>query len=183
MADEGLTAGVVNGGEVHGVLTGGIGGVTGHADIGVAHAQLGDGTVKVHGDDFQLQAQVIGNVAAQCDVKAGQLRLVVGVQSVELIGSKVGAGNHGQLAVVDGFQQGLQLVQGHCGKIRLRYRGGGGGLIAGGFGGGIGGLGGGSGGSAGSQGQHQAQSQHHCKQLFHIHFSFSYSSLVRRGFV
>ena len=117
MANEGLTAGVVNIGEAHSVLTGRIGGVASHADVSLASAQLGNGAVEVHGDNFQLQLQEVSEVVAQGNVEAGQGGGAVFVQSVELVGGEVGGGDHGQLASGEGLQQRLQLLDGHGGII------------------------------------------------------------------
>jgi len=126
---EGLAALVVDVGEVHGVGTVGVGGKTGKADVDGLVLQLCENAVEVHGNDVKGESQVVGYVLGKSHVKAGQGGSSVGADGVELIGSKIGAGGHGELAVVDGGKHGLQLVDGHCGIIGICGRRGlGGGL-------------------------------------------------------
>ena len=113
--DEGLAAQVVEVREVHLVHPGRVGGITGHRQVNILGSQLHQGAVEVHGDDLQLQAQVIGNVLRQRHIKASQRGVALLVQGVEFVGCKVGAGGHGQHAGGNGFNFLLFFgVTGHC---------------------------------------------------------------------
>ena len=161
MANKGLTTGVVNGGEAHGILTVRIGRVACHTNVSLACCQFGNGAVKVHGNDLQFQTQEVSNVVTQSNVKTGQSGGAGIVQRVELVGGEVGRCNHGQLAAVNGLQQGLQLFDGHSGIVSIINSG----FCA----------------AAGQQGQNQHCCQHNRNNLFHSQNSPFQIPLGRRG--
>ena len=110
---ERLAADIVDIREVHLVLTGGIGRVTGERKVDLLRAELAERAVEVHGDDLELEAEINGDVLRKRDVEAGQRRILVLIDGIEFIRREVRTGRDGQLAVRDSLQQRLQLLDGH----------------------------------------------------------------------
>ena len=101
--DEGLLAAVVDICEMHRSLSLFIRRQTGHSQVSGAVLHLAQDAVEVHGDDFQSQTQVIGDVLSQSHIEACQRGSAVLCDGIELIGSVVGAGSHGQNAGGNGL--------------------------------------------------------------------------------